>query len=180
MKLAHASVNMWVWHSWGPFITQSISCTHLLLFLGLPHWAVVFLLVEDFFHFTVLQVVQFSDCILRPLDQIDEDLWRTISPHELMLGRTKGDREEICEMNNCFCNFKQIIRAISGDEMNKQLLRVNTLISQISTSDSVFYSIYEECIRERKVCILFGLVFTWNMNGIHLIKANISGETFGG
>lgn len=93
--------NMCIWHSWGPFIFQSISCTHLLVFLGLPHWAVVFLLVEDFFHFTVLQVVQFSDCILRPLDQIDEDLWRTISPHELMLGRTKGDREEMCEMNNC-------------------------------------------------------------------------------
>ncbi len=44
-------VNVCVWHSRGPFTSQSISCTHLLLFLRLPHWAVVFLLVEDFFHF---------------------------------------------------------------------------------------------------------------------------------
>lgn len=62
----------------------------------------MFLLVEDFFHFTVLQVVQLSDRILRPLDQIDEDPWRTLSPHELMLGWTKRDRECICEINDVF------------------------------------------------------------------------------
>lgn len=65
------------------------SRTHLLLLLRLPHRAVVFLLVKDFLHFTVLQVVQLSDSILRPLDEIDQDPQRTLSPYKVMLETDK-------------------------------------------------------------------------------------------
>lgn len=121
---------MCVWHSRGPFISQSISCTHLLLFLRLPHWAVVFLLVEDFFHFTVLQVVQLSDRILRPLDQIDEDPQRTLSPHELMLGRTK----------------RAFVKCVCANA------KANKVVVKCINTASMHNSIYLNSIYERKVC----------------------------
>lgn len=36
-----------------------------------------------------------------------------------------GQRGDVWNEQLCFCNFKQIIWAVSGDEMNKQLLCVN-------------------------------------------------------
>lgn len=65
-------------------------CTHLLLLLRLPHWSVVFLLVEDLLHLPVLQVVQLPDGVLRPLDEVHQDPGRTLTPHKVMLDRRGG------------------------------------------------------------------------------------------
>lgn len=62
-------------------------CSHLLLLLALSHWPIVFLLVEDLLHLSILQIVQLSHCILGPLDKVDENTWRPLSSHKVMLGR---------------------------------------------------------------------------------------------
>lgn len=67
------------------------SSSHLFLFLAFSHGSIVFLLVEDLLHLAVLQIVQLTHCILGPLDEVEENAWRTFSAHEIMLDRDRGE-----------------------------------------------------------------------------------------
>lgn len=66
---------------------------YLLLLLRLPHRTVMLLLVEHLLHLAVLQVVQLPHSILRPLDQVHQDPWRSITTYKIMLkDRTEQNR----------------------------------------------------------------------------------------
>lgn len=54
----------------------------------------MFLLVEDLLHLAVLQIVQLTHRILGPLDEVDENAWRTFSAHKIMLNRERGESGE--------------------------------------------------------------------------------------
>lgn len=49
----------------------------------------MFLLVEDLLHFAVLQIVQLTHRILGPLNEVNENAWRTFSTHKIMLNRER-------------------------------------------------------------------------------------------
>lgn len=66
------------------------SPSHLFFLLAFSHRPVVFLLVEDLLHLTVLQVVQLTHCILGPLDEVHENPRRSFSTHKLVLHANKG------------------------------------------------------------------------------------------
>lgn len=53
----------------------------------------MFLLVEDLLHLAVLQIVQLTHCILGPLDEVEENAWRTFSAHKIMLDRQRERRK---------------------------------------------------------------------------------------
>lgn len=72
----------------------------------------MFLLVEDLLHLAVLQIVQLTNCILGPLDEVEENAWRTFSANKIMLD---GEREE------------KIVRKGSEDWTDTQLLRSSLL-----------------------------------------------------
>lgn len=57
----------------------------LISFLGLSGWSIVCLLEEDLLHLAVLQIVQLSDCILGPQDQVNQDSVWPLSLNKGML-----------------------------------------------------------------------------------------------
>lgn len=57
----------------------------LISLWGLSSWPVVGLLKEDLLHLAVLQVVELSDCVLGPHDQVNQDSLWSPSPNKCML-----------------------------------------------------------------------------------------------
>lgn len=77
--------------SWSSTLTPA-SPSHLFLFLAFSHGPIVLLLVEDLLHLAVLQIVQLTHCILGPLDEVEENAWRTFSAHKIMLDREREEK----------------------------------------------------------------------------------------
>ncbi len=114
--------SVWSQHVCMTLTSQSIYGTHLLLFLRLPQWAVVFLLVEDFFH---LRYCRLSSSLTASFV-----LWirstRTRRERSLLTNSCWTDKEgqRVHLWNElCVCNFTHASVVIKYINSNPQILR---------------------------------------------------------